>query len=211
MSTPEVLVVSCSLNPASRSRRLAGAAVEALRRIGARAELVDLRDHELPLCDGDGSFSAPGVEGLRRRIASASAVLLATPVYNYALNAAAKNLVELTGRAWEGKPVGLLCAAGGRSSYMSPIGLANSLMFDFRCWIIPRFVYASRADFAGDEALPDDVLDRVEELAQEAVDIARALEWAREAPALDAVEVVPGPPASAGPGGDHAATEGRQA
>jgi len=196
MSTPDVLVLSCSLNPTSRSRRLAGAAVDALQRIGAGAELVDLRDHDLPFCDGDGSFSAPGVGRLRERIGAASAVLLATPVYNYALNAAAKNLVELTGGAWEGKPVGLLCAAGGRSSYMSPIGLANSLMFDFRCWIIPRFVYASRADFGGGEEIPDDILERVERLARQAVDVARAFEWL-EGEAREGPETTTTPPAAA--------------
>ena len=55
----------------------------------------------------------------------------------------------MTGAAWSEKPVGFLCTAGARSSYMSPIGLANSLMFDFRSLIIPRFVYAVKDDFRG--------------------------------------------------------------
>jgi hypothetical protein len=42
----------------------------------------------------------------------------------------------------------IICAAGGGSSYMSVMGLANSLMLDFRCLIIPRFVYAKGDDFA---------------------------------------------------------------
>jgi FMN reductase len=37
------------------------------------------------------------------------------------------------------KVVGFLCAAGGKSSYMSVMRLANSLMLDFRCLIIPHF------------------------------------------------------------------------
>lgn len=180
MARNTVLVVSCSLNPDSRSRRLAEAAVDSLERLGASVELIDLQEHDLPLCDGDASFDQPLVRRLREKIDSASAILLATPVYNYALNAAAKNLVELTGRAWEDKPVGLLSAAGGRSSYMSPIGLANSLMFDFRCWIIPRFVYATRHDFEGDDGMPAGIRDRVDRLAREAVDMARALAWVRD-------------------------------
>ena len=52
--------------------------------------------------------------GAAELVAAARCVLLAAPVYNYDVNAAAKNLVELTGRAWEGKVVGLLLSAGGR-------------------------------------------------------------------------------------------------
>ena len=175
MKTAAVLVISCSLHPQSRSRRLAEAAAASLRSQGAPVELIDLRDHELPFCDGDASRSGVSVAALEEQVAKASAVLLAAPVYNYDLNAAAKNLIELTGDAWEGKLVGFLCAAGGRSSYMSPIGLANSLMLDFRCWIIPRFVYATKADFAGDK-VSDVIRARVDQLAATAVAIGRALE-----------------------------------
>ena len=175
MNAAPILVISCSLHPRSRSRRLAEAAVASLRSQGAPVELVDLRDYELPFCDGDACCSAPAVERLQQQIAKVSAILLAAPVYNYDLNAAAKNLIELTGDAWEGKPVGFLCAAGGRSSYMSPMGLANNLMLDFRCWIIPRFVYATKADFNGDQ-VSHVIGTRVEQLAATAVAIGRALE-----------------------------------
>lgn len=46
-------------------------------------------------------------------------VLLAVPIYNYDGNAAAKDLIELTGGTWEDKIAGFACAAGGASSYMS--------------------------------------------------------------------------------------------
>ena len=70
-------------------------------------------------------------------------MIVAAPVYNYDVSASAKNMIELTGNAWEDKMVGFLCAAGGMSSYMSVMAYANSLMLDFRCVIIPRFVYAT--------------------------------------------------------------------
>jgi FMN reductase len=172
-----VLVVSASLNPNSRSYRLAESAAEALGRLGAEATLIDLREWDLPLCDGDTSDSHPAVEKLSALIRDAAAVLLAAPVYNYDVNAAAKNLIELTGDAWSEKPVGFLCSAGGKSSYMSPIGLANSLMFDFRCWIVPRFVYATRQDFDEQRRPLPHISERIEQLAQATLGLARALEW----------------------------------
>ena len=88
------------------------------------------------------------------------AILLATPIYNYDVSAAAKNMVELTGSAWRDKTVGFICAAGGTSSYMSVMGLANSLMLDFRCIILPRFVYATDTSHSPMDAC---VIRRVED------------------------------------------------
>lgn len=171
---PQVLVVSCSLNPNSRSAQLAYAAADVLAARRVPHELLDLRQVALPLCDGDGAYDHETIAPLQGQIQRADAILLAAPVYNYDLNAAAKNLIELTGSAWEGKVVGFMCAAGGRSSYMSPIGLANSLMFDFRCHIVPRFVYAIENDFAED-APGAKIQKRLEELVQAAVQLSRGL------------------------------------
>ena len=173
MSGPPILIFSCSLNPVSRSRKLAEAAAGGLREIGEPSDLIDLREIDLPLCDGGRSIGSAAE--LAEKIAAARGVLIAAPIYNYDVNAAAKNLIELTGSAWENKVVGFLCAAGGRSSYMSPMGLASNLMLDFRCWIVPRFVYASRADFAADGALSPSVRARIGELAVTLANASRAL------------------------------------
>ena len=120
------LVISCSLRPASRARILARRAHECLTTAGHEAELIDLIDHPLPLCDGDTSYDAEHVAKLDALIRSAQGVLIGTPVYNYDASAATKNLIELTGQAWTNKVVGFLCAAGGSGSYKSIMGLANS-------------------------------------------------------------------------------------
>ena len=177
---PSVLVISCSLNQSSQSHRLAQASQRALEALGVSHDLLDLREWDLPLCDGRASFDHPSVAPLTARIKEADALVVSSPVYNYDLNAAAKNLVEMTGSAWTEKPVGFMCSAGGRSSYMSPIGLANSLMFDFRCLIIPRFVYAVKEDFERDGRVSDALGARVEQLARAVVDLAAALTWIRE-------------------------------
>ncbi len=178
--TPTIAVASCSLNTASRSHRLAEAAAAAVRAVGAKADLIDLREWDLPICDGKASFEHPSVSQLREKLETASAILVSAPVYNYDLNAAAKNLVEMTGAAWKEKPVGFLCAAGGERSYMSPIGFANSLMLDFRCLIIPRFVYCTGADFDSDGTLAAPLHERVDQLARLAIELAAALARVRQ-------------------------------
>jgi len=173
------LVVSCSLNENSRSRVLAQLAYEMLSGRSV-AEWVDLRDYSLPVCDGAAAYEHPSVPTLRRKIGSAGSILMGIPVYNFAAASSAKNLIELTGDAWENKVVGFLCAAGGQLSYMSVLGLANSLMLDFRCVIIPRFVYADRSVFNETDLLDEGVRKRIGDLTDTAVRFADALCDTRE-------------------------------
>jgi len=141
---------------------------------GCDASWVDVNDVDLPPCDGASAYGAADVIAMKQRIEQSDLLLIAAPVYNYDVNAAAKNLVELTGRSWTGKVVGFMLAAGGRSSYMSVMGLANSLMLDFRCVIVPRFVYATKNDFDGDRIADDDVNERLRLLVAEATQLAEA-------------------------------------
>ena len=102
---------------------------------------IDLQDYDLPMCDGDSCYNNQQVQEIRAKIEQAKGIILATPIYNFNAAASAKNLIELTGDAWDNKIVSFLCAAGGKSSYMSILPLANSLMLDFRCVILPNYVY----------------------------------------------------------------------
>ena len=169
------LVISTSLNPASKSRVLADHAVGNLQKMGVESRLVDLRDFELPLCDGGSAFGAPHAVELKELIRSSAGVILASPIYNYDMGSAAKNLLELTGDAWTQKVVGFLLAAGGAGSYMSGMGFANSLMLDFRCLILPSFVYASPLQYDGNKISDADTVQRIHLLSEQLVRVSSAL------------------------------------
>lgn len=169
------LIISTSLNPKSRSRVLAREALAVLQETDPSAEWMDLIDHPLPLCDGDSTYEDARAKAVREIIHRADGILLAVPIYNFAVSAAAKNLLEIAGRAWSNKVVGFLCAAGGKASYMSVMGLANSLMLDFRCIIIPRFVYATGEAFVEENLSDPDVRKRVREVAGELGRVSTAL------------------------------------
>ncbi len=165
-SLMNLLIISASLNPDSKSRLLADEASSALNAKGIAHEELDLRDLPLPLCDGGAAYGDPHVAQASKILGQADGIIVASPIYNYDVNAALKNLIELTGKgAWENKTVAFLNAAGGGSSYMSVMALANSLMLDFRCVIVPRFVYATPADFDAGEISNPRVRERVAECA----------------------------------------------
>jgi FMN reductase len=169
------LVLSCSLNPASRSRILARAAADRLDSMAVETDFFDVQSTPLPLCDGGACYGDPAVKDLSFRVLEAQGILVATPIYNYGVNAACKNLIELTGRSWTDKVVGFLCAAGGMTSYMSVMPLASSLMLDFRCVVLPRFVYARESSFNGDTIVDEQVAERIGEITRRLVRIAAAL------------------------------------
>jgi NAD(P)H-dependent FMN reductase len=174
-NAPEYLVISASLRSASLSRMMADVLRAAYAKLGVTHQVVDLREFVLPLCDGETAYGHPHVTTLSGLIKSARVIVIATPIYNYDANATAKNLIELTGKAWENKTVGFLCAAGGSSSYMSIMGLANSLMLDFRCLVIPRFVYAKGDDFTPEKQPSANLAARIYELADAAIKIRNAV------------------------------------
>jgi len=169
------LVISCSLNPESRSRILAQIAHQHLEKKPGGSEFIDLQSFPLPMCDGGAAYGDANVRALSPKIERARGIILTAAIYNYDVNAAAKNLIELTGRAWKDKVIGFICAAGGQGSYMSVMPFANSMMLDYRCLVIPRFVYAPPAEIT-DKTFGDAAINsRIEELAVEMARITEAV------------------------------------
>lgn len=160
-------IVSCSLNPRSRSRVMGEWLKNYFEQQNDEVDWLDLRTSDLPWCDGASCYGHAAVQSVTSRLAAAQGIVLATPVYNYDVNAAAKNLVELTGKnVWTDKCVGFICAAGGKVSYMATMGLANSLMLDFHSLILPRFVFATGAAFNEHGQLVDEEIQaRLQRLA----------------------------------------------
>ena len=166
------LIISCSLNTISKSKMMAEYAYNLYCK---DAKFIDLQKIELPICDGDKCYDNPIVDELKGYIENSHSILLASPIYNYDLNSVAKNLIELTGDSWTDKLVGFISAAGGMGSYMSPMSFINSLMLDFRCIIIPRFVFADKTCFNNDGNLNAATKERIEALVDSSILLSRAL------------------------------------
>ncbi len=205
-----LLVISTSLNPGSRSRSLARIAHDRLAAMavtppatrsreaipsregvgsghtgaaelahlpvpaGFAVRMLDLRDLDLPTCDGDSSTVSDGARRLHEEVARADGILMALGIYNYLPSASAKGAIEHAGKAWVGKVAGFLVAAGGRSAHMSVLPLANGLMLDFRTHLMPRFVYATPDDFP--EGQPSaEIARRVDDLVTDLARVTAAL------------------------------------
>ena len=165
------LVISTSLREGSRSKIMAKALAESVK----DSDFFDLQKKSLPMCDGDKCYDLPEVIDFRKKVKNAKGIIMAIPIYNFNVSSGAKNIIELGGKMLYDKVFGFICAAGGKSSYMSVMSFANSLMIDYRCFIIPKFVYALKNDFDGDKITNPEIKQRISELGKDLIRISEAL------------------------------------
>ena len=115
--THTLLGICGSLRAGSVNRKLLHAAIRAYG--PAEAQIADLR---LPLYDGD-LETAEGipdtVHTLATQIATADAVIIASPEYNKSITGVLKNALDwvsrVKGSPWAGKPVAIMSANAGRT------------------------------------------------------------------------------------------------
>ena len=138
-------------------------------------ELILLNELDIPICDGNNHLNNKTVLDLSNKIENSDGIIIFTPIYNYNINSALKNLIEMTGNSWKKKIVGFVCIAGGEKSYMSVMPFANSLMLDHRCVILPRFVYVESSDFIDNNKLNDAIIIRINGLVDDLIKFVRSL------------------------------------
>jgi len=73
-------------------------------------DLLDIDELDLPARHPGGPHAS--VSALRARIADADAFLVVTPEYNRGYPAPLKQLIDLVGKEWRGKPVGFVSYGG---------------------------------------------------------------------------------------------------
>lgn len=152
---PYTLVISTSLDVASKSRGLAVEVQTELERLGETTQLLDLNKIDLPAFDNGTVFDSESFARTHLLICEAESVVLAVPIYNWSVGSSAKNLIEATGAtgedgrkaAWFDKLVTFVCAGGLPHSYMAYSTLATSMMLDFKCVVNPYVVYATDRDW----------------------------------------------------------------
>lgn len=135
---PHILALCGSLREHSYTLRATQVVLDAAREQGASTELAPACAMQLPLCDGRAETDfPPPVLALRQRVASASALVLATPEYCGTLSAALKNAIEWIGPdLLAGKVIGVVSVAAGPSADGSLVAL-RELCLREGAWVIP--------------------------------------------------------------------------
>jgi FMN reductase len=148
MSTPiRVIGLPGSLRDVSYTRMAVDVALQGAEEAGATTQMIDLREFELPFCDGNQDESAYPADVFRFRdeIKQAHGVILGTPEYHAGMSGVLKNALDLTGfDEFEGKMIGLVGVAGGVLGASHALDSLRAVGRSLHAWVIPEQVTIPR-------------------------------------------------------------------
>jgi len=140
--------IAGSLRAGSYSRKALRIALEGAAEVGAETCLIDLRDFDLPFCDGSNREDErnPDLVKLRREVKRAHGLILSTPEYHGSFSGVLKNALDLMGfDEFEGKMLGLLSVSGGTLGGLNGLNSLRAIGRTLHSWVIPEEVSIPRA------------------------------------------------------------------
>ena len=144
-----MLAVLGSVTPPGRLRLALEQAVDRARGEGRGTELIDLAALRIPFADGRSPEQCGGdTAAVVEAMASASSLVLATPVYRGSMTGALKNLLDhVPVSALEGKVVGLAAMGGSPHHYLGADRHLRDVLAFFGAVPHPVPVYLTGRDF----------------------------------------------------------------
>lgn len=118
MAKPRIGVIIGSTRPGRFGDKPAAWIAELAKATGEfEVELIDLRDHKLPLFDEQASpawapSQAPGAKEWQEKVASLDGYIMTAAEYNHAPTAVLKNALDYAYREWNNKPVAFVGYGG---------------------------------------------------------------------------------------------------
>jgi NAD(P)H-dependent FMN reductase len=171
---PRLVALCGSLRDESHTRVALGRALSAAAERGARTDMIDLRDLEMPVYDSDRE-EAGDVADLTERVRRADAILLGTPMYHGSYSSPLKTALDYCGfDEFEDKTVGLLAVSGG-SFPITALDHLRAVCRALDAWVLPYQAAVPNASrkIEGGEIVDSDVAERVAVLGERAVEYAR--------------------------------------
>ena len=170
----KIVGITGSLRQGSYSALALKEAVNRVEALGAAAEILDLREMELPFCNGGDEYpDYPDVEILRDKVKAADGLILATPEYHGSISGVLKNALDLMSfEHLSGKVAGTISVLGGQSN-SNALNDLRVIMRWVHGWVIPEQIAIGKAWQAFDKEgkLTDEKLaQRFDGFAQSLVD-----------------------------------------
>ena len=121
MSEPKtIIIMTGSVRPNSVSKVLLPVVKELVEIEGAKAEIANLEDLNLPFFDGESSpasddfvISHQSVQDWSNMVSQVDGVIMLTPEYNNQLSGVQKNAIDWLYKEWQDKPIAAICYGWG--------------------------------------------------------------------------------------------------
>ncbi|HAG80229.1 MAG TPA: NADPH-dependent FMN reductase [Cyanobacteria bacterium UBA11162] len=175
----KIVGISGSLRPKSYSYQALKLAIQRVEALGASAEVLDLREMQLPFCIGSDDYPGyPDVVRLRETVQNADGLILVSPEYHGSVSGVLKNALDLMSfDHLSGKVSGLISVLGGQSNSNALNDLRVILRW-VHGWVIPEQIAIGQAwkAFGEDGKLLDEKLSkRFDQFAESLVENTRRL------------------------------------
>lgn len=175
----KIVGIGGSLRPDSTSYQALAVAIQRVEALGATAQILDLRQMQLPFCTGGDDYPGyPDVMRLRETVQEADGLILATPEYHGGVSGVLKNALDLMSfDQLSGKVTGLISVLGGppNSNALNDLRL---IMRWVHGWVIPEQIAIGQSwkAFGENGKLLDEKLSqRFDQFAESLVEHSRKL------------------------------------
>ncbi len=171
--------IAGSLRSDSYSQKALLIAAERVRSLGAEVEILDLRQMQLPFCDGGDEYpNYPDVKRMQDTFKDADGLILVSPEYHGSISGVLKNALDLMSfEQLSGKVAGFITILGGQSNSNALNDLRVILRW-VHAWSIPEQVAIGQAwqAFTPEGKISDEKLSqRLDQFAQSLVENTRKL------------------------------------
>ena len=159
----KIVGIGGSLRTDSYSMQALRLAAEKAEALGAQVQILDLKEMNLPFCDGGSDYpDYPDVEVMRAAVTAADGLIIATPEYHGSVSGVIKNALDLMSfDHLDGKVTGTISVLGGQSN-SNALNDLRVIMRWVHAWVIPEQIAIGQAWNAFDKAgkLTDDKLSQ---------------------------------------------------
>lgn len=161
---PKILAFAGSLRTDSFNKKVIKIAVKGAEESGALVTLIDLKDYQMPLYDGDNEAAIglpENAKKLKKMFIAHDGFLLCCPEYNSSITAVLKNTIDWVSRpepsdteylcAYKNKVAGLLSASPGNLGGLRGLVTVRSILENIGTIVLPTQKSLSKANEAFDE------------------------------------------------------------
>lgn len=175
----KIVGIAGSIRPDAYSQLALAIAADKVQALGAEVEILDLKQMQLPFCDGGTEYPQyPDVKKLQDTVGNADGLILVSPEYHGSISGVLKNTLDLMSfEQLSGKVAGFITILGGQSNSNALNDLRIILRW-VHAWSIPEQIAIGQAwqAFTPEGKLTDEKLSkRFDQFAQSLVTNTRKL------------------------------------
>ncbi|MDC3417422.1 NADPH-dependent FMN reductase [Aquibacillus salsiterrae] len=147
-----------------------------------KVTLIDLADFKVEFSDGRNYLDYQGdTKYVAQTIMDADAIIIGTPIFQASIPATLKNIFDLLPvNAFRDKVVSMLVTAGSSKHYLIAENQLKPILGYMKAQIVQTFVFIEESDFYRKEITNDDVIFRIQRLAEDTVLLTRTYTKIRE-------------------------------